>query len=135
MSIAGIGHDLVPMDRLERMLRSEIGRRFIERVLTPGEREYAQSRFGDEITGRWVEFTAGRFAAKEAVVKALGCGIGKMVGFHDLEILPDAAGRPVCSLSRRSGLRLGLRPDGYRIHLSITHTEEYASAFAVLEMV
>jgi len=135
MAIAGIGHDLVSVARLERVLQGRHGQKFLERVLTPREREYARERFGEKKTGRWAEFAAGRFAAKEAVVKALGCGIGEGAGFHDLEIMPDGAGRPLCALSDRSERRLGLAPEGYRIHLTITHAGEYASAFAVVELV
>lgn len=89
--IAGIGSDIVELDRIRRLLAGERGRRFSERVLTHAEREIGERResgFG--------EFVAGRFAAKEAVSKALGCGIGGQVGFRDIEIIPDERGRPVC---------------------------------------
>ena len=80
------------------------------------------------------EFVAGRFAAKEAIVKALGCGIGMEVGFQDIEILPDDKGKPEVNLSDEAWTRLGL-PEGrnYNIHLTITHSRDLASAFAVVE--
>jgi holo-[acyl-carrier protein] synthase len=102
----------------------------MQRVLTPAEFEMAQVR-----QGRKPEYVAGRFAAKEAVVKALGCGIGWQVGFQDIEVTPDAAGRPECRVSPAALERLGLAPAAVRLHLSITHNATTAGAFAVAEQV
>lgn len=125
--IIGIGTDLVEISRVRRFLEGASGQRFLERVLTPGERELALER-----RGRLAEFVAGRFAAKEAVVKALGTGIGGVTGFHDVEVLPREGGRPAAVLSEGAMERLGLKP-GTVIHLSITHTAELAAAYAVVE--
>lgn len=125
--IIGIGTDLVEIGRVRRFLEGESGRRFLERVLTPAERELAQER-----RGRLAEFVAGRFAAKEAVVKAFGTGIGGVTGFHDVEVLQQEGGRPAVVLSEGARERLGL-PAGTLIHLSITHTGELAAAYAVVE--
>lgn len=137
--ILGIGHDVTEIVRVKSILSGNIAERFLQRVLAVKELEYARSRFGRECddktimwSKRWIEFTAGRFAAKEAVVKALGCGIGSLVGFQDIAILPDGAGKPVCNVSQEALRRLGLSHE-VRIHVSITHTEELASAFAVVE--
>ncbi|MEI7025838.1 holo-ACP synthase [Paenibacillus sp. y28] len=102
--IIGIGTDLVELDRLRGMLSDETGARFVERVLTPAERQYAEKR-----KGRLAEVVGGRFAAKEAVVKALGCGIGKIVGFQDIEVLPNALGQPQVAISAAALQRLGLQ--------------------------
>lgn len=101
----------------------------MERVLTAAELQLAAER-----GGKGAEFTAGRFAAKEAVVKALGCGIGRTVGFQDIEILPDRLGKPEVVLTPEAWTRLSL-PKGrdYVIHLTITHSRDLASAFAVVE--
>lgn len=128
--IFGIGTDLTEIGRVKRLLGLPEGERFMERVLTPAERELAVER-----KGRLAEFVAGRFAAKEAIVKALGCGIGAACGFQDIEVLPDAAGRPVAALSEGALERLGLAAGSVRIHLSITHTAELAAAYAVAEQV
>lgn len=125
--IVGIGMDLVEIARVAKLLREPHGERFVARVLTPGERELAQRR-----QGRLAEFVAGRFAAKEAVVKALGCGIGREAGFQDIEVLPDARGKPECCLSEAACGRLGW-PPSRRIHLTITHTATLAGAYAVAE--
>ncbi|WP_409343088.1 holo-ACP synthase [Paenibacillus sp. MBLB4367] len=152
--IIGVGIDLLNIDRVGRLLRQASGERFIERVLTPGERELLEKRLGVSIpeamaawheassagqaaaprTGRLTEFVAGRFAAKEAVVKALGCGVGKAVGFQDIEVLPDALGKPEVRLSAAASERLAFGA-GFRIHLSITHSRDTAGAYAVAERI
>ena len=126
--IIGIGHDLCEVDRVERLLQGTTGGRFAERILAPAERPLAA-----ELTGRRrAEFVAGRFAAKEAVSKALGCGIGSSAGFHDIVIVRTPTGRPGCELSPRTLQALEL-DEGVRIHVTITHERELASAFAVVE--
>jgi holo-[acyl-carrier protein] synthase len=124
--IVGIGTDLVEIARMRRALEQSTGTRFLERILTPKERELALKR-----KGRLAEFAAGRFAAKEAVVKALGCGIGKQVGFQDVEVLPNELGKPECSIPAEALERAG--HGSIRIHLSITHTEAMASAYVIVE--
>ncbi|MGG1552874.1 holo-ACP synthase [Paenibacillus ferrarius] len=127
--IIGVGMDLVEIARLARMLEGTSGERFLERILTPAERELAAQR-----RGRLAEFAAGRFAAKEAVVKAIGCGIGKQIGFQDIEVLPDALGKPVVTVTPEAMQRAGLAAGGgYRLHISITHTGAMAAAYAIVE--
>ncbi|WP_127588157.1 holo-ACP synthase [Paenibacillus koleovorans] len=154
--IVGIGTDLVEIARIRRILEQPHGPRFVERLLTPAERELAAARGGGS-PGRLAEFVAGRFAAKEAVAKALGCGIGRQVGLQDISVLPGALGKPDCRVSDAALARLGLgggaeggsdgpvggerasaaaaaaATAGLRIHISITHTETTAAAFAVAE--
>jgi holo-[acyl-carrier protein] synthase len=127
--IVGIGADLVEIARIAELLdKSEpLRSKFLARVLTPGERELAKS-----CQHRLAEFVAGRFAAKESAAKALGTGIGKTVGFQDIEITPDEHGRPVCSIDPEALARAGLAYP-LHIHLSITHSEQTAAAFVVLE--
>lgn len=125
--IIGVGTDLVEIARVRKMLEGSAGERFLERILTPQERELAQKR-----RGRLAEFAAGRFAAKEAVVKAIGCGIGKQIGFQDVEVLPDGLGKPVCHVREEALQRAGLI-GSQRIHISITHTESMAAAYAIVE--
>ncbi|NGM84255.1 holo-[acyl-carrier-protein] synthase [Paenibacillus sp. 7124] len=127
--IYGIGHDVLEIERIAVLLKGRLGGRFARRILTGGELCLAGSR-----GGLTAEFAAGRFAAKEAVAKALGSGIGAAVGFADIEILPGESGRPEAVLSEEAWTRLNL-PGGYpyAIHLTITHTRGLASAFAVVE--
>lgn len=125
--IIGVGTDLVELKQIDRILTESSGERFIQRVLTPEERKLAETR-----KSRLAEFVGGRFAAKEAVVKALGCGIGKEVGFQDIEILPDAFGRPQCRLSPAAWERLDWSFAAH-LHISITHTDSMAAAYAIAE--
>jgi len=127
--IAGIGMDLLEISRVEELLGQPGGGRFAERVLTERERGLAGNR-----GKRKAEFVAGRFAAKEAVGKAFGCGIGRGLGFQDIEVLPSESGRPVCTVSGEALKRLGLDPKTLRIHLSITHSDTMAAAYAIVEI-
>ncbi|AIQ44933.1 hypothetical protein R70723_02685 [Paenibacillus sp. FSL R7-0273] len=128
--IYGIGHDVLEIRRMKDILAKASGGKFIRRILTPAELQLAEGR-----TGRLPEFVSGRFAAKEAVVKALGCGIGSEVGFQDIEILPDSSGKPGVKLTEGAWQRLGLDREAHILHLTITHSQELASTFAVLERI
>jgi holo-[acyl-carrier protein] synthase len=128
--IYGIGNDVLEIRRITALLASGQATGFLQRILTERELELAAGR-----KGKAAEFAAGRFAAKEAVVKALGCGIGAKVGFQDIEILPDSLGKPVVSLSEAAWDRLLLPGGRHLIHLAITHSGDLASAFAVVEQV
>ncbi|MFD2330613.1 holo-ACP synthase [Cohnella sp. GCM10020058] len=129
--IEGIGIDVVEMERMAKLLAGDTGGRFAARVLTPSELE----RYSQMQPRRAVEFAAGRFAAKEAVVKAIGCGIGSSVGFRDIEVLPDERGRPSCRLSPEAWSRLGMTEASYRMHVAITHERRLAAATATLERI
>jgi holo-[acyl-carrier protein] synthase len=120
--------DLVEISRVQSFMEGQSGDRFVSRVLTAGEQMLVSER-----KNRAAEFVAGRFAAKEAVVKALGTGIGATVGLHDIEVLPDPSGKPVVNLSPGALERLGYGSDDLKLHLSITHTRDYAAAYAVAE--
>lgn len=129
--IYGIGHDVLEISRMADILAGKYADAFLNRVLTPAERELAVER-----KGRLTEFVAGRFAAKEAITKAFGCGIGQMIGFGDMDILPESGGKPAVYLSSSAWDRLGLPGTGdsdYSIHLSITHQPNIASAFVIVE--
>lgn len=127
--IVGIGADLVDISRIAELLNKPepASAKFLARILTPAEREVAKT-----CQHRLAEYAAGRFAAKEAVAKALGSGIGKTVGFQDIEILPDANGKPACSIHHQALTRAGLE-DSLHVHISITHSDHTAAAFVVLE--
>ena len=85
--IVGIGVDIAETARIERLV-TRFGERFARRILTQDELlEFERRRFS-------ASFLATRFAAKEAVAKALGTGIGKEFGFHSIQIENDEAGKP-----------------------------------------
>jgi len=123
--IVGIGIDLVEVERVERLLAA-YGERFAERILAQSERpEYKAS-------ARQVWFVATRFAAKEAVSKALGTGLRRPVTLHAISVVNDAIGRP--ELRFHGALPDFLKRTGVgRIHLSITHEQGLACAMAVAE--
>ncbi|KFM98711.1 holo-ACP synthase [Bacillus clarus] len=114
--IVGIGIDIIELNRIEKMLDGKL--KFMERILTERERDVAGGLKGS----RLVEFVAGRFAAKEAYSKAVGTGIGKEVSFLDIEIRNDDRGKPIL-----------LANTEHIVHLSISHSKEFAVAQVVLE--
>ncbi len=123
--IAGVGTDLVRIERIRQVLERH-GERFARRVLVESELQ----RFRQH--GAPHRFLAKRFAAKEALAKAFGTGIGRQVSFQDLEIARDPAGRPVVVASAR--LRAWMASRGWQtLHVSISDEDDLALAFAVLE--
>ncbi|MEO3946522.1 holo-ACP synthase [Gorillibacterium sp. CAU 1737] len=136
--IIGIGTDLTEISRMEEVLQRPSRDRFLARILTEQERAALSLKVGqldNTLDGgkRAAEYVAGRFAVKEAVSKALGSGIGACLGFQDILVTAERSGRPVCRVSAEALHRLGLDPASVRIHISITHTEMTAGAFAVVE--
>lgn len=129
--IVGIGTDIVEIERIASILRGSNSEKFLERILTPAERELASTR-EHQHAARLMEFVAGRFAAKEAVAKACGCRIGDPLTFQHIEILHDSLGKPQCTVHESVLSKLGLSPK-VRVHISISHTALVATAFAVLE--
>lgn len=119
------GVDLVKMARIEAML-NKYGERLMTRLFSSAEQ--ASVRSG-------VSYYAGRFAAKEAIAKAIGCGIWRHgVTFTDIEILRAASGRPVVRLHGRARERFAAI-GGKEISVSISHDGDYAMAFAVAVVV
>jgi holo-[acyl-carrier protein] synthase len=127
--IIGIGLDVVELARIDKLLSGPSRNKFVARVLTAQE----NASWASLQPRRALEYISGRFAAKEAVVKALGCGIGALVGFKDIEVLPDEHGKPVCTLSDASIRRLGWEGHIYKLHLAITHERSLAAATALIE--
>ncbi len=123
--ILGVGIDIVEVDRIERS-HSRFGVRFLERILCAEEIKYclAHRKPGPHI--------AARFAAKEAISKAFGTGIGHELSWHDMEIVRAANGAPSVLL-RGKGEALLQRLGGGKIHVSLSHTEKHATAMAILE--
>lgn len=123
--IVAIGIDLVEVSRIEEVFARR-GGRFRDRVFTEGEIAYCEKR-----ASRLMSYAA-RFAAKEAVMKALGTGWGSGVGWRDIEVVVVEAGAPQIQLRGRARERL-LKIGARRVHLSLTHTHELAMAEIILE--
>ena len=123
--IVGLGIDIAEVDRIERAIR-RYGQRFLQRVFTPAEIEYCQSK------ANAFERFAGRFAAKEAAMKAIGTGWKRGVGGGTSRSCAKPSGRPVIRFSGvAAGFaeRLGMK----RALVSITHTAAQAIAQVILE--
>lgn len=125
MGIIGIGTDLVVIERIDAIIQRH-GERFVERVLHVNEMQrYRDSSFP-------ARFLAKRFAAKEAISKAIGTGIAEGVALHDIEIVNDALGKPHVRLHGVASQRMAER-GASQCHLSLSDERDHALAFAVLE--
>jgi len=118
--ILGLGIDLVEIQRIDAALQ-RWGERFAGRILQPKEWRFPLTP----------TFVAGRFAAKEALVKALGTGFTQGIGWHDLEIAPTPGAPHVCLRGKAHARFQEL--GGHCIHLSISHSQTHATAVAIIE--
>ncbi|HOM69913.1 MAG: holo-ACP synthase [Smithellaceae bacterium] len=123
--IHGIGIDLVENDRIEKVIR-KWGCKFLNRVFCDREVEYCAKHVHN------APHYAARFAAKESFLKALGMGLGMGVKMKDIEVTRGGDGKP--EIVVHDGAKNQIDKNKItRIHLSLTHTENYAAAFLVLE--
>lgn len=122
--IIGVGTDLVEISRIEKILERQ-GEHFLKKVFSDYEIAYCQDR------AKPAMHYAARFAAKEAISKAFGCGIGKELGWLDMVVLNDEAGAPQVQLSEEAK-KLLQRKGGESVALSLTHTDQLAQAFVVI---
>ena len=123
-NVRGIGVDLVRISRMREII-ARWDTRFLHRVFTPREIAYCTSRRDP------VPHFAGRFAAKEAGLKALGTGLRLGISWRELEVQRDRGEAPRLVLSGRSR-EIGLARGGQRMLLAITHDGDYALAHAML---
>ncbi len=106
--IKGVGIDIVKVDRIKKM-KENYGIKFLERIYTKNEIRYAMK------LSRPFETLAGKFAAKEAIIKATG----KKIPFNEIEILNRADGAPFTNIAN--------------VKISVSHEKEYATAIAIFE--
>jgi holo-[acyl-carrier protein] synthase len=125
MSVLGIGVDLVECARIQHSL-DRFGERFLRRVFTEGEIAYSQSM---KYPARHF---AVRFAAKEALSKAFGTGIGKSMGWKDIDVHRKPSGEPFVVLEG-SAKQLAADRGVEKIWISLSHTEHHATAVIALE--
>lgn len=119
--IKGLGTDIIEVERIAANLK-QYGEKFLDKIFTSREKEHC-SKFKDPSL-----HVAGRFAAKEAVSKALGTGFGELLEFRDIEIFNDANGKPEVTLSKKAAAHFG----NPTILLSISHCKTHATATAIL---
>ena len=123
--ILGTGLDLAEVDRIRKAIELR-GRRFLERIFTPSEIAYVERK-----ANRFERY-AGRFAAKEAGMKAIGTGWRRGVRWQDFEVANLPSGKPTLRLhgeAARIAGQLGVKS----VSLSITHTAAVGMAFVILE--
>jgi holo-[acyl-carrier protein] synthase len=127
--IVSVGVDMIEVARIQRALEdSAIGRRFRDRVYTASEIAYCETKKG---RGKYQSY-AGRFAAKEAVMKALGRGWGSKVSWLNIEVVRGPRGKPEIALHKHTSPfaeKLGIR----RLLVSITHTNDHALAYVLAQ--
>ena len=121
MKIHGIGNDIIEIERIEKSIQ-RYGQKFLDRIFTKNEQNYCLKHH------RSSRHFAGRFAAKEAVVKALGTGIREGISWLDIEIINDNFGKPCVSFSEK----LQISFPNTQVLLSISHAQLYATAMAML---
>ena len=122
MNLLGIGTDIIECLRIAQMVERH-GEQFIERVYTPHEIQYCQAR------KQATQHFAGRWAAKEAVLKALGTGWVRGISWRDVEVRTETSGKPTIVL--RGGARDAADAQGIsEVLISISHCRTFATAYA-----
>ncbi|MGQ0633642.1 MAG: holo-ACP synthase [Planctomycetaceae bacterium] len=123
LTVLAVGTDIVEVLRIGQMIERH-GELFLQRVYTEDEIRYCQRR------RQYTQHFAGRWAAKEAVMKTLGTGFSRGVGWRDIEVCSHKSGRP--SILLRGGAREIARQIGIGdVLISISHCHAYATATAV----
>ncbi|MDX8431544.1 MAG: holo-ACP synthase [Candidatus Algichlamydia australiensis] len=115
----GIGNDIIEIVRIRQSI-DKYGDHFLKRVFTEKERAYCNSQKNSSNS------FAGRFAAKEAISKALGCGIGEHLSWLDMEILPSPSGKPLLYFSEAAKKTF----QNPQFQISISHCKTFATAIA-----
>ena len=127
MNIFGIGTDIVNIKRMEKSLKRH-GKKFKRNIFSKNEINYCENKKNS------VSFYAKRFAAKEALSKALGTGIRKGISFKQIEISNDNFGKPYILLkgSVESYLKKRIKNKKYNIHLSLSDDKPWAQATVII---
>jgi len=124
VNILGVGMDIVETKRIADSME-RFGDRFLNRIFSEGEVAYARSMKQPQL------HLAARFAAKEAISKAFGTGIGHVMGWRDLEIVREPSGAPRVVLHGKA--EAFAKERGVQaVHISLSHTAEYGAASAVV---
>lgn len=116
----GLGNDIIEIERIRQTIEKH-GPRFYQKIFTEKELDYCLSHKDS------APILAGRFAAKEAIAKALGTGFGKSVSFLDIEISNDELGRPLVEFSDSINQDF----NSPQVLITISHCKDYASAVAL----
>jgi holo-[acyl-carrier protein] synthase len=120
--IFGVGIDLAEQKRI-RTAFERFGPRFRDRIFTESEIAFCES-----VADKYSSYAA-RFAAKEAFAKALGTGLRGIINWRDIQVNDNERSRPTITAFGRARLLLGSR----RVHVSLSHATDYATAIVVIE--
>jgi len=123
--ICGVGIDLVENNRIEKIIK-KWDLKFLNRIFSAGEIQYCKRHIQSST------HYGARFAAKESFLKALGIGLGEGVRLSDIEVVNDEKGKPSLSLCGEAKAQIEKRKIT-EVHLSLTHTKQYATAIVLLE--
>jgi len=123
--IKGIGVDSIELERIARVF-AEHGDRFLQKIYTQSERDYF-ARWADPVPR-----LAGRFAVKEAVMKALGTGWSSGVRWRDIEVKRHPSGKPIVELHGRAR-EIQDHMEVTAIHCTITHSRDHAMGVVIFE--
>jgi len=123
--IFGIGIDLVEVDRLNKSVE-KFGDKFLNRLFTENEIKYCQTKFN------CYQHFAVRFAAKEALLKAIGTGLRDGITWHQIEIINDKLGKPLI-LTHGKCYQILQKLAVKNLELSLSHTKHYGAAVVILE--
>jgi holo-[acyl-carrier protein] synthase len=123
--ILGTGIDIIEVERIRSSFQ-RFGERFVNRILRPEEIAYCLKHRDPG------PFLAARFSAKEAISKAFGTGIGAQLSWQDMEVGRRESGEPFVIL-HDGGIQLLAERQARIVHLTLSHTQVYASAMAILE--
>lgn len=126
-TIFGIGTDIIECERIDRMLQRH-GDHFVQRVFTEREIRYCSDRKSSD------QHFSGRWAAKEAVLKALGTGWIAGIAWTDVEVVNESGGRPVIRL-HGGAAKIAEEMQITEVLISISHCKSHATAFAVAKKV
>ncbi len=120
MNIKGLGNDIIEVERIRKSIKRH-GHHFLNRLFTQSEQGYCHKYKNS------AQHFAGRFAAKEAVAKALGLGFGRSLSWQDIEVLANEQGKPIVHFSKKIKERF----HNPTVLVSISHSESYAVAVAI----
>lgn len=130
--IIGFGIDIIDISRFSSAIDKH-GSKIIEKLFTEQEIKNSQKYQGS----RLVSYFANRFATKEALSKAIGCGIGKFIGWRDMEIVNDQLGKPEITINKRitdAVFYVKKISGNIKIHVSVSDEKTYSVASVVLEL-
>lgn len=130
--IIGIGNDIISIARIAKLLQSKKDQ-FIQKIFTDKEAALLNQIISED---KIIGYVANRFAAKEALAKALGTGFGKYFSFKDVSVLKNPQGKPYFEYNQKlKNYIKEIHKSDFQIYLTMSNEKEYAQAFVVIETI